>query len=369
MSEVAMFGLEHDPRRHTVSSAVARVHLEELDRRRAASARNAAVHSVGGLNFYLMSALESAFTVPDDAIDAMKVTLGRAFRSNSAVVGALRRFYELAYEQHQSAAWALVEAHGNGLNVRPTEYAFAHDLLSTDFARWPSIERTRFTAPRDMRILVELIAATDYSASNAAAESARQTWEQIAARLASYAEPTPTDVAADAPAAPAELSRRDEILAVSVDALGAAKRAGSHAEDAATWASRERRAGRLFGVWSSSQRAFVHPDFQFAPEGGMRAGLAPLLRVLRTKYGFNPVTSDKGGWSRAYWLYQPREELSARALAARIIDHSDPVASALTLSLVPDDRPRTPAEALADAPDAVLALAESLMDETPGAHD
>jgi hypothetical protein len=368
MSEVAMFGVEHNPARHIVSSAVARVRLDELDRRRAASTVRRAPQGTSGVNFYLMSELEAALTVPDDAIDAIKVTLGRAFRNNSSVVGALKRVYELAYEQHLAGAWALVETQGNGLKMRPTDYAFAHDLLSTEFARWPSVERTHFTAPSHMRILVELIAATD-TASNAAGESARQTWEQIAARLASYAEPAPANAVTDVPEAVVVPSRRDDILAFSVDALGAVKRAGSHAEDAAAWASRERRAGRLFGVWSSAQRAFVHPDFQFAPEGGMRAGLAPLLRVLRTKHGFNPVTSDKGGWSRAYWLYQPREELSARALAARTMDHSDPVASALALSLLPDERPRTPAEALADAPDAVLALAQSLTDEMLAAHD
>jgi hypothetical protein len=364
--DVAMFGLNLNFARQAVSPAVARVTLEDLDRRRAAPA---SADDLGRyrscFNFYLMSPLDADVTVPDDAIDAMKITLGRAFRSNSSAVRALKQLCQLAFDRAKDrSAWALVEANGNRLAVRPTHDAFSRDFLTTEFEHWPDAQRARFAMPSDLRIMVE------YVTSDAAPRgSVDADWDQFAARLATYADAPAAEAADGTETDASSASPRDAILVGSLTAAEAVRRAGSAAEDAVTWASRERKAGRLFGVWSSRDRAFVHPEFQFNDEGGVNACLGDLLRVLRLKAGFNPATTDKGGWARAFWLYQPRAELSSRALASKQIDTSDPITAALTLTLIGDDRPRSPAEAFGKEPHAVIELAQSLANEGTGAHD
>ena len=101
----------------------------------------------------------------------------------------------------------------------------------------------------------------------------------------------------------------------------------------------------------------------------MHSCLFDLLRALKLKAGFNPATTDKGGWARALWLYQPRAELSPRALASRQVDTNDPITAALTLSLIGDDRPRSPAEAFGNEPHAVIELAQSLADAGLATYD
>lgn len=368
--DVAMFGLTANPTRPVVSPAVARVSLEDLDLRRGAIG---GVRDLGGsrscFNFYLMSALADDETVPDDAIDAIKVTLGRAFRSNNKVIHALRQLCRLSLDRpNRHSTWALVEARGDHLNVRPTHDALSHDFLSVDFDHWPAMPAThRVSMPSDLRILVEYV-----TADAATRESIDADWDQFAARLASYVDanmPRPEIHAAHHTQLPAASpSPRDAILLASLTAADAARRSNTHAEDAASWASRERKAGRIFGVWSSQERAFVHPEFQFTGDQ-VHPCLFELLRVLKHKAGFNPAISDKGGWARAYWLYQPRAELSARALAATKIDLDDPVTAALTLMMVSDDRPRSPAEAFAQEPQAVIELAQALADEGGPGND
>lgn len=365
--DVAMFGLKLNSTRHAVSPEVARVTLEDLDRRRAAPV---SADDLGGryrscFNFYLMSPLDADITVPDDAIDAMKITLGRAFRSNSSAVRALKQLCKLAFDRSKDrSTWALVEAHGNHLAVRPTHDAFSRDFLSTEFEHWPQAQRARFAMPSDLRILVEYVTSDASPRGSVDAD-----WDQFAARLATYAD-APSAEAEDVAATPeTSATPRDAILASAFTAAEAAQRAGTHAEDATTWASRERKAGRLFGVWSSRDRAFVHPEFQFNDDGGVNVCLGDLLRVLRLKAGFNPASIDKGGWARAFWLYQPRAELSSRNLASKLVDTTDPVTAALTLTLIGDDRPRSPAEAFAKEPQAVIELAQALANEGTVAHD
>jgi hypothetical protein len=102
-----MFGLNLNFAHQAVSPAVARVPLEDLDRRRAAPA---SADDLGRyrscFNFYLMSPLDADVTVPDDAIDAMKITLGRAFRSNSSAVRALKQLCQLAPRIDRRGRWS-----------------------------------------------------------------------------------------------------------------------------------------------------------------------------------------------------------------------------------------------------------------------
>lgn len=363
--EVAMFGLKVNAVGCVVSPSVGRIPLEDLDRRRAAhwDVADQRIRS-GALNFYLMSPLEAETTVPDDAIDAIKLTLGREFRSNSNVARTLKQLFTLGVDR-TTPQWALVESLGSQLAVRAAHEAFSQEFLSKAFQEWPVMQPADFSPPSGMRILVEYV-----TAEGAQSEPVDADWNQLAARLATYADLRTNDIrTADIAEkyAPSD-SPRDVILARSVTAADAVRRAGTYAEDAATWASRERKAGRLFGIWSGRDRAFLHPDFQFKG-AQVHPCLPDLLRVLRVKTGFNPASTDKGGWGRAYWLYQPRAELSPRALAARRIDATDPVTSAVTLSLIGDDRPRSPAEAFATQPHIVIELAESLLDEGAVTHD
>jgi hypothetical protein len=143
-----------------------------------------------------------------------------------------------------------------------------------------------------------------------------------------------------------------------VSAQEAARRLGAPSEDAAAWASAKRKRDELFGVWSQSEQSFVHPDFQF---GGMAtpAQLKELLTALRTRVGFDPIKADKGGWARAYWLYQSDSRLSYQALAAADQDLRDPVSAAAILNAT-SDAPRTPAEVFLERPEIVIALVKEL---------
>lgn len=154
-------------------------------------------------------------------------------------------------------------------------------------------------------------------------------------------------------------SCKEQIIAEHVvTAEEAARRLGSPTEDAAAWASSKRKRDELFGVWSQTDQAFIHPDFQFGGNA-TPSQLRELLTVLRTRVGFEPLNADKGGWARAYWLYQPDAQLSQRVLAAADIDMRDPVAATAILNII-SDTPRTPAEVFLERPEAVIALAKEL---------
>jgi hypothetical protein len=158
-------------------------------------------------------------------------------------------------------------------------------------------------------------------------------------------------------------SRKEQIIAEHVvTAQEAACRLGSPTEDAAAWACAKRMRDELFGVWSQTDQSFMYPDFQFGGKATL-AQLKELLTALCTRVGFDPVIADKGGWARAYWLYQPDAQLSQQALAATYLDMQDPVAAAAILNMI-SDAPRTPAEVFLERPEAVIALVNELAAQT-----
>lgn len=159
-------------------------------------------------------------------------------------------------------------------------------------------------------------------------------------------------------------SRKDLILAEHVvSAQEAARRIGSPTEDAVAWACSKRKRDELFGVWSQTDQVFMHPNFQFGGKA-THAQLKELLTVLRTRVGFDPLNADKGGWARAYWLYQPDARLSQQALAASDLDMRDPVAAVAILTRI-SDAPRTPAEVFLERPEVVIALVKELAAQQP----
>jgi hypothetical protein len=150
-----------------------------------------------------------------------------------------------------------------------------------------------------------------------------------------------------------------QILKRSVSAAEAVRRSHAKASDVNSWASRRRHDNRLFGVWFSPARTFVHPDFQFTAEG-THPKLPELLAVLRTRAGFGP---DSGGWRRACWLYQRDRRLSKKAM----IDATD---RQTDVSFIPvlgaaSAVGRTPADVFARDPDRVIALARKLFEADP----
>jgi hypothetical protein len=74
------------------------------------------------------------------------------------------------------------------------------------------------------------------------------------------------------------------------------------------YAARLRAQGSLLGVWSTPDRSYVHPDFQFDRLGKVRPEVAELLAIL-------PDKDDRGGWQRAFWLYSPHALLEGRTPA------------------------------------------------------
>lgn len=130
---------------------------------------------------------------------------------------------------------------------------------------------------------------------------------------------------------------------------------------------RRRAQGSLLALWVKTSNAWVYPAFQFAP-GVSAYGLQLLLSILASRVGFSPA-NDRGGWARAFWLFQPRGELSLQARATKGYGPMDPVT---VLMLIRDisSAARAPADAFADDPVAVINLAEALHaanSETPTA--
>jgi hypothetical protein len=133
----------------------------------------------------------------------------------------------------------------------------------------------------------------------------------------------------------------------------------------ALFTSKKRVLNRLFGVWSHRCESHMHPDFQFVGDR-VHARLHELLAALHCAPAFQP-TVDKGGWERAFWLFQPRGELSRQVLAGATATGGSVGARALMLSRI-DATPRAPVDVFASQPEAVIALAHRDV-EGPAARD
>lgn len=118
-------------------------------------------------------------------------------------------------------------------------------------------------------------------------------------------------------------------------------------------AAKERALGRLLGVWSSSDRTFYHPSFQFTTDGAIHPRFCELLEALSQNPAFSH-SADPGGWERLGWMCQPRGALSERSLA-EVASSSGIAEREGQLDTVA----RPPAEVFPIAPDIVIALARS----------
>lgn len=326
------------------------LHLKQGDTDRK---RGSGEHGVApGLAFYLMAPLGAREEdIPEDAISLIKATVAQVFRRRTVAAETLKRLWS-GTNQFENA-WALLEAQDHTFAVRPARTGLSREYLTKSFqvhdhAIFDAAHSGALDLDEPIRLLVEL------SPKRGGGDDTE--WASLVERLTA-ATPAP---AAEAEEAPAPRSPKERILAEHcLSAAEVARCLNARAEDATSWASRKRRADELFGVWSARDRTYVHPDFQCA-DGLTDAHRKALFQTLRTRIGWADTNEqDKGGWKRAYWLYQPNTALSQAALAAPGIDMSDPVTGALTLNFL-SDQPRTPAEVFGEAPDAVIALAKDL---------
>jgi hypothetical protein len=83
--------------------------------------------------------------------------------------------------------------------------------------------------------------------------------------------------------------------------------------------------------------------------------IRPIIQLTSHVEG-EPV---KGGWARAYWVYQPNAQLSQQALVAVDQGMRGPVAAA-AISIMISDAPRTPVEVFPRSPEVVIALVKEL---------
>ncbi|WNL48376.1 hypothetical protein RKE25_22855 (plasmid) [Dyella sp. BiH032] len=340
-------GLRLDAAHHRVTSSVGRISLFELDRKRGADERVVAP----GLAFYLMAPLGAREEdIPEDAISLIKATVARVFGRRTVAAETLKRLWSGTNQCEN--AWALLEAQDHTVAVRPARTGLSREYLSKAFTLhdhdiFDASNRARHEFSEPVRLLVEV------SPKHGGGDETD--WARLVERLAADAPATEAAEAAPAPRTEKQRFLDEHCLT----AAQVASRWNVRAEDASSWASRKRRADELFGVWSSSDRTYMHPEFQCA-KGLTDDHRRALFATLRTRAGWSDAPDqDQGRWKRATWLYQPNTALSKAALAAPGIDMSDPVTAALTLNFVSDE-PRSPAEVFGEAPEAVIALAKEL---------
>lgn len=166
------------------------------------------------------------------------------------------------------------------------------------------------------------------------------------------------------PPVPAGQARRDTLLALGwPTSTEAGTRAGKKAPG--QWAKDRRDAGQLLGVWDPTANTFRYPDFQFDAAGQLLPQVATLLAALAEHPDRTP-DADPDGWRRAYWLYQPFRSLSREVVRGTTsplpaVAGTGPLFQALMRDPPPgtpeDSEARTPAEAFAESPEAVIALA------------
>ena len=169
-----------------------------------------------------------------------------------------------------------------------------------------------------------------------------QAWHKVETTNAAL--PSPADAAAE---------RRNHFLAAGwPSSMTVGKWLGGAEAAAEQRASRARADRKILGAWGGKGVGFVHPQFQFDSFGQPIPRLEELMDRLGELQSFAPDT-DRGGWRRVFWLYQPRPSLSERSIAES--RSTDPLAMDGNFDQFPDVA-RTPAEVFATDPEAVFQL-------------
>lgn len=246
-------------------------------------------------------------------------------------------------------SWLILEPNKHVRLVAPSK-------VRDTVAAWELMHRT---TGADDAFLLELAGAVDSDLEGFLAQMHQALVINPAPAIVYSSVSGPTVLITDSPLPltpeQAAIARRDALLARAraeawPESGVVGQQLGSTTEEAGRQrATRERQAGRLFGVRPPGERTFVHPRFQFLPDGRAHPQLPDLLTALSTNPDLTDAT-DPAGWGRLGWLYQPRPSLSVRSLAE---DRSPDGVADDTL----DARGRTPAEVFPTDPDAVVARA------------
>ena len=275
-----------------------------------------------------------------------------------------RRLFESLWQAH--SAPSLFFVYEGGRTLRPVS---AEDAEATARA-WADLSNLRNDLAHT-HVLVEFLRDTRE-------QSAEHMWNELRQTLdvALTPElPPPVHTSVSEPNViiqtdPAE-ARRATLLAQGwPTSTEAGVRAGKASSNPGQWAKDARDAGRLLGVWDESRRTFIHPDFQFAPDGSLLPEMRDLLTAMATHPEWTAET-NANGWRRAYWLYQPFRSLSRRTLKFAAAHppgqgnalHDSPdgalamVDEWLDHGAPEDSLARTPAEVFAENPQAVITLA------------
>lgn len=275
-----------------------------------------------------------------------------------------RRLVESLWQTHNDPS--LLFIYEGGRTLRPVS---AEDAEATARA-WADLSSLRNDLAHT-HVLVEFLRDTSE-------QSGAHLWNELrqALDLALTPEPLPAvHTSVSEPSViiqtdPAE-ARRATLLAQGWPTSSeAGVRAGKASSNPGQWAKDARDAGRLLGVWDESRRTFIHPDFQFAPDGSLLPEVRELMAAMATHPEWS-TEANVNGWRRAYWLYQPFRSLSRRALAFAASNpkgrgdplHDSPEGALammdewLDLGAPEDALARTPAEVFAENPQAVIALA------------
>lgn len=326
-TEIARLSIRLDAR-HPVYRSIGRTALAELGRQQQAG-------QVAWLDCYLLAPSPDPTSVSGEAIDLIKYLVGCAYHFQPS---AIRQITTDAAR----AGRLLLEAEGSALTIRPAPDD-VHELLTPlrlENDPWDSLQQPA-------RILL------DYKpADRGDTQIVVDAFERGLRKLAlAYIGTLP---GGGNERFECNTALQAQVLKRSVSAAEAMHRSHAKASDVSSWVSRRRHDNRLFGVWFSPARAYVHPDFQFTAEG-IHPKLPELLAVLRTRAGFAP---DGGGWRRVCWLYQRDRRLSMGAIADTTNRQSD--ASIIPVLGATSAVGRTPAEVFAREPDRVIALAHTL---------
>jgi hypothetical protein len=247
--------------------------------------------------------------------------------------------------------------------------AIHRDRLEADTQAWAVLNQVSRSA-LDAGVLVELVRSDPRASLEAE-------WAELrrALDLVITPEPAPpVQVSATDPTViiqtdPAE-ARRATLLALNwPSSIEVGQRAGSRSPG--QWTKARRDGKQLLGVWDVAAGTYRHPDFQFDPDGQVKAEVKRLLAAMAEHPRWT-AENDPNGWRRTYWLYQPRRDLSKRAVAYEVLKQQggtaalsgSPEASGalmdelLAAGRSPEDQlPRTPAEVFLDNPEFVIALA------------
>lgn len=137
---------------------------------------------------------------------------------------------------------------------------------------------------------------------------------------------------------PAEIAatRRDELAAEWLTATQVGKMLKAKDEDSSQMSSDGRRAGKLLGVWVSSEHAYRYPPWQFRADGTLVPQMREILRLLREHGGVIDQGRCSSGWNEVEWFMTPHLLLHGQTPANQLAANAEQVFRAAHTEFVED---------------------------------